>query len=188
VIPDWITALAAVAALGLSLYNFVTQRRDRYPRFQITTETDKPKISETRYICRIVNKGSVPAKIKNVRLFLAPSWRWWLRGLLGIGRSVPFPPASVEVEATLGDKREKVTGTPRVPDSPRWGLPHDLPLVGDEVRFVAGVSDMRQALQNAGYSGASAKFRVGVVDALDRAHGVKDELTLRSAPSTRRGV
>jgi len=49
-ILGWITALVAVAALRLSVYNFVTQRRDRHPRFQITTDTSKTKLTETRYV------------------------------------------------------------------------------------------------------------------------------------------
>src|SRR5215211_1885099 len=67
----------------------------------------------------------------------------------------------------------------------KMGLPHALPVVGDEVRFVAGISDMREILRNVGFTGDAARFRVGVVDALGRAHGVKDELRLRDAPSAR---
>lgn len=65
-IPSWIIALAAVAALLLSIYNTVVQRRDKQRRVTITTNQ---RVDEApAYICTITNTGMIGVTISRVML------------------------------------------------------------------------------------------------------------------------
>jgi hypothetical protein len=87
-IIDWITAIVAVGALVLSIYNTYTQQRDRTPRVKMSVSwavssaaptalqglanpTTKP--GEADYRCEITNIGKAGVKIRKVTILpLAP--------------------------------------------------------------------------------------------------------------------
>lgn len=176
-IPDWITALVAALALLLSVYNTYAQRRDRVPRLRVSTDERFPEQGRIIYSVRIVNEGSVPAQIRSVRLFLEQRrrrFRWGFPPWRVVeGRSLLFP--SVEE----GEEDEE----PIFPNL--WAnekdTSKDLPYIlqqGESVRFATARWNVSTALGKAGLHGEGgsedAKFRVGVVDALDRVHAVED--------------
>ncbi len=77
---DVITAIVAVLALLLSVYNTVTQIRDRRPRVRIVTSWDYPRDAATAfqgsaepgqalYRCEITNVGRAGVKINRVKVF-----------------------------------------------------------------------------------------------------------------------
>lgn len=85
-IPDWITALVALAALVLSCYNVYTQRRDRTPRVEMVVRwnlpRDVPQASkgpgfpatanpgEAFFLCEITNVGMIGVKIREAYVWV----------------------------------------------------------------------------------------------------------------------
>ncbi len=81
-IPDWITALVALAALALSGYNVYTQRRDKTPQIDFSVVWNLPSTvpqaskgpgfpatanpGEAIFQCEITNVGMAGVKIKEV--------------------------------------------------------------------------------------------------------------------------
>jgi hypothetical protein len=105
-IPDWITAFAAFAALLLSGYNTFTQRRDRFPRLGLESDKRYPEEGgEAIFSIRIVNEGSVPAQIRSVRLILDErrrSFRWVIPPVrVHEGRSNVLPPVEDPIRGNL---------------------------------------------------------------------------------------
>lgn len=79
-IGDWITAIVAVAALLLSLYNTYTQFRDRTPHVEMVTSWNLPRDyagafrgsaepGQAIYRCEITNVGKAGVKINEVKIF-----------------------------------------------------------------------------------------------------------------------
>ena len=83
-VTDWIVAIVAVCALGLSIYNTYTQRRDRTPHVEMTTSwavaSDAPtalqgisnpttKPGKADYRCEITNVGIAGVKIRRVTVY-----------------------------------------------------------------------------------------------------------------------
>lgn len=83
-IPDWITALVALAALLLSIYNTYRQWRDRKPRVEMsaywihpedapmaTRSTHNPVAppGKASYRCEITNVGMAGVKIRQVSVW-----------------------------------------------------------------------------------------------------------------------
>ena len=161
-VTDWITAIVAVAALVLSIYNGYIQRKDRLPSLRLTMDArhepgSKPVglESDRIYSCRVVNQGSVPTQVRAVRLFFEN------------GRSEPFPRSSIEKEWLF--EHEYCFLPNRLPyGSPRSVLPVTLQPF-ESVRFAAWKKDFLRTMQNAGFRGF-AQFSVGVVDSLNKVH------------------
>lgn len=179
-VTDWVVAVVATLALFLSIYNTYVQRRDRLPRLRVSTDVRAPEdLGNMIYSVRVVNEGSVPAQVRSVRLFLdkrrrrprwgVPPWR------VDEGRSIPFPSAEESAFPTDEEagyversiihnlwKNEKDTGK-------------DLPYMlqqGESVRFATERYTVETRLLSVGLYGEETRFRVGAVDALDRAHTV----------------
>jgi hypothetical protein len=79
-VGDWLTALAAIAALGLSGYNTYTQWRDRTPRVEMVATWNFPKDAPTAwagtanpgepvYQCEMTNVGVAGVKIIEAKIF-----------------------------------------------------------------------------------------------------------------------
>ena len=164
---DWITAIVAVVALVLSLYNVYVQRKDKLPNLRLTSDyREIADVGRSRriYSCRVVNQGSVPTQVRAVRL------------LFEHDRGVPFP------ESNIG-KEHLFESEYCLPSQKRPGV---LPVTlqpFQSVRFAAWEGDLHLTLENAGFRGR-AQFRVGVVDSLDKVHTVEDVAQTRPTRPT----
>jgi hypothetical protein len=180
-VTNWITAIVAVAALLLSIYNVYIQRKDRLPSLWLYMDArnepgDEPlglewaeeRLKDRIYSCRVVNQGSVPTQVRAVRLFFEN------------GREVPFPESSIEKEWLF--EHEYCFLPNKLPyGSPRSVLPVTLQPF-ESVRFAAWKKDFHRTLQKAGFRGY-AQFRVGVVDSLGKVHAVKEHVEVDPDPS-----
>jgi hypothetical protein len=160
---DWITAIVAVIALALSLYNFYVQRKDKFPNLRLTSDyrrIEDKELSRRIYSCRVVNQGSVPTQVRAVRL------------LFENDRGVPFPESNIGKEHLFETEyclpSQKRAGQKRAVVLPVTLQPFQ------SVRFAAWEDDLRITLERAGFRGGSAQFRVGVLDSLDKVHTVDD--------------
>jgi hypothetical protein len=167
VIPDWITAVVAFAALLLSVYNTIMQRRDRYPRLRVTTDTRGiPQTFDTAWSCRVVNEGTGPATIRAVRIFYGGGFM----DRFGRGSSIPFPPPSEPmVDRSLLENEVRL---PREDETPgEKVLPRDLQPT-QSVRFVTNEVRLHELLARTGPRGPNSvvTFRIGVLDHRDRWH------------------
>jgi len=166
---DWITAIVAVIALALSLYNVYVQRKDKLPNLRLTSDyrrIEDEERSKRIYSCRVVNQGSVPTQVRAVRL------------LFENDRGVPFPESNIGKEHLFENEY-------CLPSQKRPGV---LPVTlqpFQSVRFAAWEGDLRITLENAGFRG-SAQFRVGVVDSLDKVHTFEDVAETRPFPPSPR--
>ena len=163
-VTNWITAIVAVAALVLSIYNVYIQRKNRLPSLRLTMDfrDDSPggpqsidALSERIYSCRVVNQGSVPTQVREVRLCFEN------------GRSLLFPQSEIAKELLFENEYCFL------PSITRYGRDEGvLPVTlqpFESVRFAAWATDLRRWLLSYNFR-EDAEFRFGVVDSLDKVH------------------
>jgi hypothetical protein len=165
-IPDWITAVVALVALLLSVYNTLMQQRDRYPRLRVTIDhRGIPDTFDTAWSCRVVNEGSGPATIRAVRIF----YKGGSKDRSGQGQSIPFPPPSEpKLDRSLLENEVRF---PREGETPgEKVLPRDLQPT-QSVRFVTNEVRLHELLDRWPRGRFSTvSFRIGVLDHRDKWH------------------
>ncbi len=166
-IPDWITAVVALVALLLSVYNTIMQRRDRYPRLLVTIDKRGiPETFDTAWSCRVVNEGAGSTTIRAVRIFYGGG----SKERSGGGPSIPFPtPGEPKLDRSLLENEVRF---PREDETPgEKVLPRDLQPT-QSVRFVTNEVRLHELLERTGPRGrfSTVAFRIGVMDHRDRWH------------------
>jgi hypothetical protein len=175
-LAEIVVALAAVAALVLSIYNTRAQRRDareqqerwqreeeRWQREEERWRREKlPNLevqSDSRggyglrvqiYSLRVVNSGGSPVEIRSLRMVLPDE------------RRLPLPEANEDVKAYKWET-EKPVGA---------GLPHVLQ-PGQSIRFATEKDGLDATLRRAGFTGW-ADYRIEVEDALGNTYSVSE--------------
>ncbi len=162
-VSDVVVAIAAVAALVLSVYNYRFQKREArlrreemLPSLKVSSDTRiESGLVPRIYSCRVVNDGQVPVEIRTVRMILEG------------GRTLPMPPTDEEMLSYLWEN-EKL-----IPTSPTILQP------GQSIRIATSKDRMEYAIKNAGFSGSSFQdYEVAIVDALDNNYMVRESVLL----------
>lgn len=171
-VSDVIVALAAVAALALSIYNYRFQKdearlrreeiqeearrrhEEMLPSLQVSSDTRMAsELGRMIYSCRVVNNGHVPVEIRSLRIVVSD------------GRTLPMPATDEEMEPHLWENERTVPVNPTVLQQ------------GHSVRFATSEDRMNATLRNAGFAGWT-DYEVAVVDALDNSYTTEETALL----------
>lgn len=169
IVSDIVVALAAVAALVLSIYNYRFQktearlrreemqeearlrREEMLPSLKVSSDTRVAQgLGQIIYSCRIVNNGRVPVEIRTLRI------------VLGDERTLPMPATDEELRSHLLENEKSIPASPTVLQP------------GQSLRFATSEDRIEAALRGAGFTGGYTKYEVAVVDALDNSYTVEE--------------
>lgn len=167
-LSDIVVAIAAVAALVLSIYNYRFQKREArlrreemqeearlrreemLPSLKVSSDTRIPWGKPlTIYSCRVVNDGHVPVEIRTLRIFLEDE------------RTLPMPGTDEELLPDLWENEKPI------PISPTVLQP------GQSMRFATSKNRLEYAVRNTGFSGRQF-YEVAVIDALGNSYTTEE--------------